>query len=848
MGKKEKAKDRLDKYYIMAKEHNYRSRAAFKLIQLNRKYNFLSKSKVLIDLCAAPGGWLQIAAKYMPISSIKIGIDLDPIPHVKGCVTFQCDITTPKCISLIKKEIKHFEADVVLNDGAPNVGAQWSKDAYGQAELVLAACKLATQVLKKGGTFVTKVFRSKDYNALIWAFNHLFKKVEPFKPAASRSNSAETFLVCLEYKKPDHIDPKILDPKHIFEDIDTLEEGSKKKINSLKKLLEQKHSRIGYDDLDGSGAFYKEEKLSVFMKSLEPYKFLTKCHRFVIDEECKEEIFNVVKPPASLESIVDDLKVLGRSDLTLLLKYRSKYLRQVQKRRAKENKERKLAEEKPLTKEEIEKENEEALEKALQEKKKQAMKKERKQNEIQKKSEYLQKMSIMTSVNVMNNDDEISFDPRTFAKLQQVENLDELHDSDASSELDEEQKKELAKQQEYEDMLQDNELDEYDSDYEKEKTLKMDEEMENRMKEHKEYQLDTSNLDREEKIVKKKIAKGKRNLEMQFENTANFEVTKYNNKDVQEQDSEELSSDEDELAAIKAIEVQNKKRVKTSEDNEFINPLVATKKDLKRFKKSLENKEVKESDAESFDSDVEELADKMDKEKQEEKEMKKKRNLKKLQKMEEEVGAKTFEEVKAEKTYSDYDSDEIAEIRAIGKRMLRKKERLDMIDASYSRYAYKEDPSELPTWFAEEEEKFNKPIPPVTKEEIQMEKKFMKEYNARPSAKLAEYKERKKRKMARAMQKVKQKANQIANSDEFNDVSKMRQIKRMYSQEKRKLNEQFRQKKETIVGRTFSTSAPGKTAGRKYKMVDSRMKKDTRAEKRATKKKKGTGKRIKMRK
>lgn len=402
MGKKEKSKARLDKYYQMAKEHNYRSRAAFKLIQLNRKYDFLTKAKCLVDLCAAPGGWLQVATKYMPISSIKLGIDLDPIKPVKGCLTFVADITTPKCISIIRREIKHFEVDVVLNDGAPNVGAQWNKDAFGQAELVLAALKVATQVLRKGGTFVTKVFRSKDYNSLIWVLNFFFDKVEVSKPAASRSHSAEIFIVCLDYKKPDKIDPKFLDPKHVFEDIDEEEEDSSKKINSLKKLLEGKRNRSGYD-VDGSGAFYKELKLSEFMKSKDPYKLLSSCHKFIIDDECKTEIFRVAKPPTSLETIVEDLKVLGRSDLAILLKFRSKYLRQIEKQRAKARKEEAEANVKELTPEEIEQQNEEALNKAIAEKEKQAMKKERKQKEINKKSEYLQKMSVMTSINIQNN-------------------------------------------------------------------------------------------------------------------------------------------------------------------------------------------------------------------------------------------------------------------------------------------------------------------------------------------------------------------------------------------------------------------------------------------------------------
>ena len=401
MGKKEKSKARLDKYYMMAKEHNYRSRAAFKLIQLNRKYDFLSKAKVLVDLCAAPGGWLQVASKYMPISSIKIGVDLDPIKPIKGCITHEVDITTPKCISLIKNEIKHFEVDVVLNDGAPNVGAQWNKDAFGQAELVLAALKVATQLLRKGGSFVTKIFRSKDYNSLIWVLNNFFDKVESTKPAASRAQSAEIFIVCLGYKKPKKIDPKFLDPRHVFEDIPEEEEDSSKKISSLKKLLDQKRNRSGYNT-DGSGAFYKEAPLSEFVKSQDPYSYLKSCHKFIIDPGCSE-IFEVVRPHGSIKTIIEDLKVLGKSDLKILLKFRTKYQRQMDKRQAKAKREEAEKNVKELTPEEIEKQNEVELDNEILAQQKLQKKKERKQREIQKKRDYLQKMSIMTSVNPNNN-------------------------------------------------------------------------------------------------------------------------------------------------------------------------------------------------------------------------------------------------------------------------------------------------------------------------------------------------------------------------------------------------------------------------------------------------------------
>ena len=219
MAKKTRGKRRLDRFYTLAKEQGYRSRASFKLLQLDRKYDFLSQAAAVLDLCAAPGGWCQVARSRMPVSGVVIGIDLEKIRPIRGVLTLVEDITTEKCRASIRRELKDGLVDVVLHDGAPNVGGNWASEAYTQSSLVLDSLRLATEFLVPNGTFVTKVFRSSEYTHLLYAMNQLFRKVEATKPQASRNTSAEIFVVCQGYKAPGKIDSRLLDHRHLFKDV-----------------------------------------------------------------------------------------------------------------------------------------------------------------------------------------------------------------------------------------------------------------------------------------------------------------------------------------------------------------------------------------------------------------------------------------------------------------------------------------------------------------------------------------------------------------------------------------------------------------------------------------------------
>jgi len=189
-------------YYNKAKEEGYRSRASFKLKQLNEEFHFFDGAKRVLDLGAAPGGWLQVAGESIQGGRV-VGVDLKEIEplYMENVETLVGDVTDAEVQATILSRFKGEKADVVLSDMAQNVIGIWEVDDLRQIYLARMALSIADRLLKEDGWMIVKVFQGPEHEAYIRDMRVMFERVEIVKPKASRKGSAEVYVVAKNLRK-----------------------------------------------------------------------------------------------------------------------------------------------------------------------------------------------------------------------------------------------------------------------------------------------------------------------------------------------------------------------------------------------------------------------------------------------------------------------------------------------------------------------------------------------------------------------------------------------------------------------------------------------------------------------
>ncbi|KAI0567275.1 Ribosomal RNA methyltransferase Spb1 [Gracilaria domingensis] len=933
MGKKGKVgKNRQDKFYHLAKEQGFRSRASFKLVQLNRRHDFLSSAaNGVIDLCAAPGGWMQVARKHMPLGAPCIGIDLVPIRPVQGCLGLVGDITSDATKGELKRALRSSGAsekvDVVLNDGSPNMGKAWLQDAYTQSELTLAALKLASEFLASGGTFVTKVFRSNDYNSLLFVMNQLFNRVNATKPSASRAESAEIYVICLDYKSPKSIDPRLLNPKFVFKDLgsskDALTEKQDLFLNTvMKDMKKRKRHRGGYED--GQNILFKRVPVLQFCQTPRPVALMVESNQFSFDPRdleneqiSRENALRVAKcleliPETTSEvlSCCEDLKVLARREFKLLLKWRAiardvltkenllHPTQDAENENENENKNKTSDTEGDLHEEneeysdgtgddEVDSEEEklgEEMQRAVAEQRAKEKRKKRKENKMRSAIQRKIDMKIILPGQGNGYEDNAPvglFSLRTANQAlkhgAQVTNVphgedQDAHENDKGYDGDE-------------DVRQSNAIVPYKAgdinapwqDDSKEIEKDLDRWYKLYLGERK---RDKNGVLLKESNERRRAAK-RANIREEAQKEERGDHADEAEKQVNLEVDSSASSSSDEDPSDDEFHVPKKALNSREASLWFSQPVFQDIPGLYSFESDSEDepqirrdgsKSTKESRStsgtgESVEEDYQEnfakaaraeafaTLKKEEQRKQEEGdtfEVVPMEGEKQLSSSKRKRGDDDEELSDSSFHSSDYDTDERAEMIAIGKRMRRSKnEANEVLDDAYNRYTF-DDPLFLPRWFADADPLYRTRQPPVTKEQVNEMKEYIKSLEAMPTKKEREAKARKRARVAKKMEAMKAKANTIAEQADVPASSRMRAIEELYKKAmksdksskkgKRKQYQVLKPNGRISVGKNISK---GKRSGKGVTnvLVDRRMKADKRglqkAQKRMGKGKKG---------
>ncbi|XP_023533157.1 adoMet-dependent rRNA methyltransferase spb1-like [Cucurbita pepo subsp. pepo] len=795
---KVKGKHRLDKYYRLAKEHGYRSRASWKLAQLDSKYNFLRSSHAVLDLCAAPGGWMQVAVERVPVGSLVVGVDLVPIAPVRGALAIEQDITRPECKARLKKIMNEKGCaafDLVLHDGSPNVGGAWAQEAMSQNSLVIDSVKLATQLLAPKGTFVTKVFRSQDYSSVLYCLKQLFDKVEVDKPAASRSASAEIYVLGLRYKAPAKIDPRLLDVKHLFQ-------GSvepQRKVVDVLRGTKQKRHRDGYED--GDMTLRKESSASNFIWSDSPLEILGTVTTITFNDPACLPIKDHELTTEEVKTLCDDLGVLGKQDFKHLLKWR------LHIRKALSPKQKVTSTSVNDAENEVKQDEDDKLLNEMEELTYAMERKKKREKKLlaKRKAKDKARKALGMQLDVME-DGYVDHELFSLSNIKGKNDLRVVDSTEYDDDNDEMGEQENGVTKEENHGSSDSDI---DSDEER-----------RRYDAHMEELLDQAY----ESFVARKegSTKQRKRAKKAYSDDAELLKEDENGGDgPSDYDSDENLVDEDKNPLMVSLDdggVPTEEEIANKWFSQDIFAEAVEDGDLKELVDSEDDMQIdrpKEKAAVSKEA-------KPNISKKEREKLKTSTNARETDK-----GDDGFEVVPAPATDSsdDSSSDESededpgtkAEILACAKKMLRKKQREQILDDAYNKYMF--DDTGLPSWFLDEERRHRQPIKPITKEEVAAMKAQFKEIDARPAKKVAEAKARKKRVAMKKLEKVRKKANSISDQADISDRSKRKMIDQLY---KKAVPE--RPKKEFVVAKKGVQVRVGKGKV----LVDRRMKKDMR--------------------
>lgn len=741
----------------------------------------------------------------MCVSSIVIGIDLFPIKPIAGCISLTEDITTDKCRQSLTKELKTWKADVVLNDGAPNVGRNWLFDAYQQICLSLSAVKLSTEFLRAGGWFVTKVFRSKDYNAFIWVLKQLFKKVYATKPSASRKESAEIFIVCQGYKAPTKIDPRFLDPKYVFEELEIEPEN---KINLLKESKTLKKAKaVGYDSID----VRRIVTVTEFLKAESALDLLAISTEIKIDDKRVEDH---VLTTDEIKECFKDIKVCGRKDLKDIIKWWKRLKEEFYPAEVEASTSEQPAEVTEQDKEEAEMEE---MEKHIEELKMEELRDEkRKKKRVNRERAKLDqklalKMVIKGDSGPQETQDENIFNLREIKNKKVLEKL--VDGADITKKRDRKKKAQSKVVAYDEDELHDDEVHvptitsdvEDDSD-------EFEEELGLGKGSDEEGEDDNWSLRKAPKNGGTESARAGG----ASERSRNPLITDldYRDKDSKRVQKAQLWFEKDSFKNMmktdegdQDLDLDNMVKSYKKKGIEVIGE--PDKPDLSMLGKKARQRarHEKTKEAESSDSS----GDENEAPPSDDEDVVQQPRVKKIKLNEEEL--------------------------ALGQMMVTsKKMKRDLVDGAWNRYMFNDD--NLPDWFVEDEKKSMHKEIPVSGDLVESYRKNLTEFNTRSIKKVMEAKARKKRQNKKKMEKITKKAANIMENADQSGQEKIRMLKKLYKKAETKKQEvtYVVAKKTGIAGKRVSR--PAGVKGR-FKVVDPRLKKDIRAEHKAQNSKRG---------